>query len=613
MYVKFDEGQKFTRTQLKYQELSDSLDGFNDAGYILPDDELVVDIDCLPIDTIKAMINEFNIKTKVVWTDRGAHLYFKRPMGFRRAKGVTALGFPVEYKHSNNTYAITVKRFGKERIVDNPDVLQQLPNYLQPCVRDSLVGLEDGDGRNNALYAHKRKIHKLGNTQKILHFINKHIFATPMDDKELETLSREENFEEEKDGENYIAELIMKERKMVIHQGVLYFIDGGYYNNDIDDLRRIVYQYCPNEKTRFVDEVIRQILYRTKKIPDNTVCKIKLRNGYLSGGKFIPYNYTGFTPYNIDIEYDPEAESVEKIDSYLELLSNGDPDYRDFILEVIASSLITDPEVKRHLARFFIFVGDGGNGKGTLLEIITRILGHDNVSANSITELGNPVYAATLIGKLANLGDDIIDEPINRKEMKVLKNLSTGDIIQTKRLYENPISVSLIPSLIFTSNHILKSFDKDYSYRRRVLWCPIYNKPEKPEPFFISSVTNEVGLRYWMKLIIEAYERLYENGEYTKSKTIKEFNEKYHRDNNNTLDFVDTMSDEEIDGTQVVRMYENYQTWCDANGEDALTKKQLALTLQSRGFKRTELKRKAINNGRSYRAWKKIKEESKKK
>ena len=80
MYVKFDENQKFTRKQLKDQEISDNLDDFEDAGYILTDEELVVDIDNLSHETIKAMIDTFNIHTKTVWTDRGVHLYFKKPI-----------------------------------------------------------------------------------------------------------------------------------------------------------------------------------------------------------------------------------------------------------------------------------------------------------------------------------------------------------------------------------------------------------------------------------------------------------------------------------------------------------------------------------------------------
>ena len=62
-------------------------------------------------------------------------------------------------------------------------------------------------------------------------------------------------------------------------------------------------------------------------------------------------------------------------------------DYRSRLLEILAHPLIVNKEFKRMLAKFFIFVGDGGNGKGTLLLIIRRILGYENCSALSIKEL----------------------------------------------------------------------------------------------------------------------------------------------------------------------------------------------------------------------------------
>ena len=61
-------------------------------------------------------------------------------------------------------------------------------------------------------------------------------------------------------------------------------------------------------------------------------------------------------------------------------LTNNDEDYKKQLLEILAHPLIVDKEFKRMLAKFFIFVGDGGNGKGTLLLIIRQILGYENCS-----------------------------------------------------------------------------------------------------------------------------------------------------------------------------------------------------------------------------------------
>ena len=66
-------------------------------------------------------------------------------------------------------------------------------------------------------------------------------------------------------------------------------------------------------------------------------------------------------------------------------------------------------------------------------------------------------YFTTLQNKLVNLGDDIQDEAINNEQMKVLKNISTCDFVATRNLFEQSKEVELTLSLIFTSNHVLKS------------------------------------------------------------------------------------------------------------------------------------------------------------
>ena len=132
------------------------------------------------------------------------------------------------------------------------------------------------------------------------------------------------------------------------------------------------------QKTRYIDEVIKQMKYRAPLIDSKKIFDIKLQNGILREGEFIEMDYQEFTPYSIDIPYNPEAEPVEIVDEYIDHLTNNDPDYRSRLLEILAHPLIVNKEFKRMLAKFFIFVGDGGNGKGTLLLIIRRILGYEN-------------------------------------------------------------------------------------------------------------------------------------------------------------------------------------------------------------------------------------------
>lgn len=598
-YVEFEEGQKYTRKKKEDQIICDTPDDFSDAGYILEPDDFIVDIDHLDKETIRKMIEYFDIKTEVVWTDRGAHLYFKRRKGFTRSRGVCALGFPLEYKHYDNCYAITVKHNGKLRQRDNPGVRAALPKFLETIqTKRELIGLTEGDSRNEALYAHKRLITKLGGTRDILYFINNFIFDEPLDEKEFETVAREETKDiAEKDAESIVADKIMLDKKVVKHNGALYYYDGVQYICEPDDLDRMIYEYCEGQKTRYVEEVKKQMDMRSKLIDKDKEFKIKLANGYLYQGEFYPHSYTDFTPYFIDLNYKPDIEPNEEVEDYLNKLSKNDPEYREYILEVIATSFITNREFKRALSKFFVFVGGGGNGKGTLLQIITKILGDENVSACSIQELGDEKYLSNLVGKLANLGDDIPNEPINKRQMKYLKNISSGDTIQLKRLYENPFTARINPTLIFTSNHKVKTFDKDYSYKRRVRWCPMYTKPKKIETDFITKLTTQDALEYWLKLLVDAYKNIYKQKDLIPCSVVENFTSEYHRENDSTIEFLELTPESEIEYKRTPQVYSMYKDWCDSNGEIVQTATRLREQIMNRGFIIKLMKRKSINNG----------------
>ncbi|KRK79473.1 hypothetical protein FD03_GL000603 [Companilactobacillus nodensis DSM 19682 = JCM 14932 = NBRC 107160] len=549
--------------------MAEDLESFADAGYILTENDLVVDIDALSIDQIKEMIQIFNIKTQTVWTNRGVHFYFKKPQVFKGARSLTQLGFEVEYKHSGNTQSITVKQRGKAREIENAGVREELPDFLKPDRKSSnLLGLEEGEGRNPALF--KQRMH-LGNTKhwkQIINFINNTIFATPLPAEEMSEILRDSvDVKAEKDGESKIADVVMEERKVVKYAHQLYFKEGHEYLSDDEKLRAIIYEYCPGQKTRYVDEVLKQMDYRAKSVDESQVFDIRLNNGILREGKFIPIEYDDFTPYSINLEYDPDATPVKLVDDYLDMLSDHDTGYQNHILEVLGHTLIVNKEVKRLLAKFFFFVGDGGNGKGTLLAIIRKILDVKNCGSLSIDNMVDERYLNSLQGKLTNLGDDVEDEAIDNKKMKILKNISSCDFISLRKLYADSVSTELTPTLIFTSNHILKSFEKGVSYQRRVEWLPMYNKPKHKSGTFITDVTNDQALKYWLKLIVDGYQRLYKTKKFTDSSKIDDFNKQYHEDNNTALAYAqDLNKEDDVLGKRSPEIYEQYEVWCEENG-----------------------------------------------
>lgn len=576
MYVEFKKGQKYAE---KGADISESHEAFEDAGYILTDDEVVIDIDVLDKDIIQKMCVMFNIKTQIVWTDRGAHLYFKKPSGFTRgANRVCALGFPIELKHSKNTYAVTIKRNGKLREIEREGVREDLPTIFALNKRfENLLGMDEGEGRNNALFKHRTQLSNVRGWENMLRFINNYVFAKPLPEDEFQTIIRDMEIQVEKDNEPEIADWMMNQYKMVKYLDRVYYYFDGEYKCDEDILKRLVFQKVGNVKTRYVDEIIKQIEYRCKIADENAVFGIKLKNGVLMKGKFIEVDYDEFTPYSIDISYYPDAEPVQDVDNYINHLTQGDEDYKRLLFEILGHTLIVDREFKRLLAKFFIFVGSGGNGKGTLLQIIKQILNPKNCTGLSIKNMSDERYLVTMKGKLANLGDDIQDEPIDNEQMKQLKNISTCDYIAVRELYQQSKNIQLTTSLIFTSNHVLKSFEKGKSYKRRVMWLPMFTEVDesKKDPLFITKLTTPEALEYWISMIVQGYMRLYQNAKFSECKIVEEYNEVYHRENNTVLDWLSDMTVDDIQYKRSPEVYEDYKIWAEENGLNVASMKML--------------------------------------
>lgn len=575
MYVEFKDGKKFSGS---IADVSDSHEHFKDAGYVLEANDLVVDIDCLSKEVIQKMITMFNIKTQIVWTDRGCHLYFKKPLSFTRGSNrVCALGFPIELKHTKNTKAVTIKRNGKLRVIEHEGIREDFPQIFSIYRKfDSLVGFDEGDGRNNALFKHRALLGGVKGWQTMLRFINNFVFTKPLPEEEFIAISRDMVVQAEKDNEPEIAEYLMNEYKMVKYSGSVYYRHEGEYKNDEEILKRLVFQKVGNQKTRYVDEIIKQIEYRCEIVNDANF-DIKLKNGILRKGKFIEIEYDNFTPYSIDINYYPDADPVKEVDDYIKHLTKGDDTYKKLLFEILGHTLVVDREFKRLLAKFFIFVGSGGNGKGTLLQIIKQILNAKNCTGLSISNMTDERYFVTMKGKLANLGDDIQDEPINNEQMKQLKNISTCDYVAARELYKQSDSVQLTITLIFTSNHVLKSFEKGKSYKRRVMWLPMFTEIDdsKKDPLFISKLTTPPALEYWIKLIIDGYFRLYKNSKFTECEAVRTYNEEYHKDNNTALMYLDDFGIEDIKHKKVPEIMEDYQIWAEENGLNVASQKMM--------------------------------------
>ena len=570
MYIEFLPGEKHAGKQA---DTSDTMDTFKDCGYLIEENEVILDFDDVPRSLLENMIAWFKLDTETVWTDRGCHLYFTKPEWFKRPKKnmITALGIPCEMKTSTTTpNGITRKRNGVEREVSRPGKRMDLPKIFDPYPSKTkyrnLMGMNEGEGRNEALHNHKLALKNCQGWESILRFINNYVFADPLPEEEYKAVARTESVTQQETEDFMVASKIITDYRCVVYSGSIWFYDGSEYVTDEKNSRliRIIYQRCQGQNTRFIDEVQKQIAYRSPIIPGDKVFPIRFENGVLlPTGVFVEDDeYYEFTPYYININYIKDAKPLQVVDDYIDSLTSGDESYKALLMEVLAYVLIVDPERIRSIGKFFMFRGDGANGKGTLLQIMKKIYNEKNCTSLSIKQLADDRFKVTMIDKLANLGDDIEPEAINNDQLKILKNITTADTVATRKLYSESQNATFTTKLYFTTNSDIKSFEKGYAYKRRILWLPMFNKVEKPDPRFITRITTDEALEYWISLIMEGYFRLYQNQAWTECEIVNEYNEHYHEENNLVMTYLKACDpDAQLIGKNIRDIKEDYKVF----------------------------------------------------
>ena len=97
------------------------------------------------------------------------------------------------------------------------------------------------------------------------------------------------------------------------------------------------------------------------------------------------------------------------------------------------------------------------------------------------------------------------------------------------------------------------------------MWLPMFTKVDKKDPLFITKLTTDESLRYWLRLILEGYMRLYKNKGFTQSEIVEKYNVEYHEENNPYLLYLSDMAAEDFIDEPVVEVSNECERWCDMN------------------------------------------------
>jgi putative DNA primase/helicase len=223
--------------------------------------------------------------------------------------------------------------------------------------------------------------------------------------------------------------------------------------------------------------------------------------------------------------------------------------------------------------------GGGANGKSVYFEIINALLGRENISNFSLSDLLIPHNRALIAYKLLNYGSEI-----NASTTKdIVKNLISGEPIQACLKYQNAFTMENYAKLAFNCNELPKDFDHSNAYFRRLLIIPFrVTIPEEKQDKALADKIIKSELAGVFNWIIDGLKRLLKAEKFTNSDIVKNTLESYKRESDSVACFVDEHS--EIVGLSLKAAYADYRSYCLDCGYKALGRNNFSKRLQIQGF-----------------------------
>lgn len=578
------------------------------VGVVVPKPFIVLDFD--DMDDAKAMWNmivKLDLKCRVMRTNRGIHVWFKSEKTWRNFVHERLVnGLHADCRsHSRNAY-VKIKSDGVMRkwlkFVEE-DEIQEVPNWLLSKDKTPIpLNVSDskfeffqaraGSGRNNMLFQYIVPLQKAGfNREQIMEIvdnINNYVFDNPLGEKELSSVLREDAFKSDEeiatasffeyddDGKpkkfkhNVFGDALISMYNILTLNNTLYIYDDGFYTKDERVIERKMIQMLPTIKTSNRTEVLNYIKIMTHKSASNIVTNpyvVNLKNTRLDlrTGEMLDFTPEAVEFDRVPVDYDPDA-TCQVLDDVLNRVFKNNQDVIDLFYEMVGYCLI---KTARY-AKGFMFYGSGSNGKSTILDLLTRFIGLDNISTLALNQVTERFKAVELENKLANIGDDIDNVPV--KDSGELKKMFAGNPMTVERKGEQPYTIKPYATHIYSANEIPRSPDKTYGFYRRWIFIPFTAKFTSDDPDFDPMIDEKLStdecMSYLLNRAIEGVQRLLKRGKFTQPECVSKLLKTYQSDNSATLSWVD---ENRYDKWYLLSypsesLYQEFVSWCGQAG-----------------------------------------------
>jgi len=610
---------------------------------------VVVDIDKSDLDLVNEIYPDALKKTRVVRTGSGGyHLFFrvhelpKKPLRLNKPNGDhidvqvngTYVIAPPSIHPNGHEYKIVsdveeIKTINFQDVVVNLEKAGFKVKFVKGNELSDLAkgGITKGNRHNSAINYCHLLFYKQNLDQETIHYEMEKWNKTlqpPLEDDEIEKIVEDcvkyqkENPRDEDGGlrdpkgsHTKIAISILEKfdfKTLRDTEEVLVYEHGVYKPNGkfkIKEECQIEKKNCYNN---LVAEIIGTIQRKTgvdREKFDGYLNLLNLVNGILDieKGQLIQHTPDYLFRIQLPIEFNPDKK-CEKIMKFLnEVLEE---DYVDWVLDFFAYCLVRNCKHDKAL----MCVGLGGNGKSTLLKMLFRFLGSDNVSAHSISELTYDRFAlADLDAKLANMYSDIESNEI--KKTGKIKQIVSGDPMSAQ--HKNQPSFTLMPftKLIFSSNQMPDVAEEAEAFFQRWLVVDFTNTfrgTEKENKNLLDELTTPEELSGLLNVLMKRMPKILNNeGVFKNAPNGYELKRTWKDHANSVESFINNQVEFE-ENAKITKddLFNIYLIYCRKHSFNALSQKTFSERINKSLIEKIQLTT-MMKDGKNVKAWKNIK------
>ena len=341
---------------------------------------------------------------------------------------------------------------------------------------------------------------------------------------------------------------------------------------------------------KFIDELLKQFLALANLPKPEQAAEtvlINLKNGtfeispkrqFLRG-----YNSNDFLTYQLPFDYNPTAEAP----LFHKYLNTVQPDIerQKILAEFLGYVFLKTSYLK--LEKMLVLFGGGRNGKSVFFEIVTALLGSENVSSYSLSSLvdENGYYRAMIGNKLVNYASEM---NCTIKGNNFFKQLTSGEPIQARLPRGYPFEISNYAKLIFNCNELPKDVEQTNAYFGRYLIIPFdVTIPDHEQDAELSKkiINNELsGVFNWL---LEGLNRLIAQKKFTESEAVKQQLNDFKKQSDSVLLFLEDEGYQQSTNESYLmfsEVYNAYKIYCIENGNHSCSGKSFSERLKKSGF-----------------------------